>query len=241
MLGTLLESRHAREWHPLGTATSIGVHALVITAAVILTATATHQREAVTVEQVDLARLDQDPPKPKDDVPPPPAPADAVVAPPLAKGFQVLTAPVDVPDVIPEVDLTRPVTDEADFSGRGVEGGVARGVVGGMTTKEAGDQVFFEFQVEKPALALPNNPTPRYPTVLLQAGEEGRVLVQFVVDTTGRADMRTLRVLQSSHELFTVSVRNVLPMMRFLSAEVGGRKVRMLVQAPFEFAIQRQH
>jgi protein TonB len=33
-------------------------------------------------------------------------------------------------------------------------------------------------------------------------------------------------------------VRRALPQMRFLAAEVGGRKVKQLVQQPFMFAIK---
>jgi protein TonB len=68
---------------------------------------------------------------------------------------------------------------------------------------------------------------------------EGEVLAQFVVDTTGRADMSTFKVLKSSHELFTQSVRNVLPNMRFYPAEIGGRKVKQMVQQPFTFALTK--
>jgi TonB family protein len=49
--------------------------------------------------------------------------------------------------------------------------------------------------------------------------------------------MRTLKVLKSSDELFTTSVRNAIPTMRFSPAEVGGRKVRQLVQMPFQFSL----
>src|SRR3546814_20030125 len=54
-----------------------------------------------------------------------------VFAPPPPQGFQVLTAPVKIPDMIPEIDLTKKLTNEADFSGKGVAGGIAAGVVGG--------------------------------------------------------------------------------------------------------------
>jgi protein TonB len=75
--------------------------------------------------------------------------------------------------------------------------------------------------------------------MLKAGGIEGEVLAQFVVDTTGRAEAGTFKVLKSSHELFTVAVRNALPSMRFLTAEVGGRKVKQLVQQPFTFAIAK--
>jgi protein TonB len=60
------------------------------------------------------------------------------VAPPPPKGFQVLTAPVEIPDVIHEVDLSKKVTDEADFSGKGVVGGTSKGVAGGTGVRGIG-------------------------------------------------------------------------------------------------------
>jgi protein TonB len=101
------------------------------------------------------------------------------------------------------------------------------------------DQPFFDFQVEKPALAREGNPSPRYPSMLQSSGVEGEVLVQFVIDTTGRADMKSFKVLKSSNDLFTQSVRSVLPEYRFYPAETGGRKVKMYVQMPFTFKINR--
>ena len=65
------------------------------------------------------------------------------------------------------------------------------------------------------------------------------MLAQFVVDTTGRAQPGSFKVLKSTHELFTLAVKNALPQMRFLPAEIGGRKVKQLVQQPFAFAIAK--
>ena len=81
---------------------------------------------------------------------------------------------------------------------------------------------------------------PRYPESLRAAGLGGRVLVQFTVDTTGRVDPQAVRVLESTHELFARAVLEVLPRYRFVPAEAGGRRVRMLAQMPFEFAITKQ-
>ena len=68
---------------------------------------------------------------------------------------------------------------------------------------------------------------------------EGTVLAQFVVDTTGRADVSTFTALRSDNALFTSAVRAALGRMRFLPAEVGGRKVPQLVQQPFQFTVTR--
>ena len=51
--------------------------------------------------------------------------------------------------------------------------------------------------------------------------------------------MGSFKVLKSDHDLFTNAVRSVLPQYRFLPAETGGRKVKMYVQMPFKFNIQK--
>lgn len=99
---------------------------------------------------------------------------------------------------------------------------------------------FFEFQVEQPVLAGENNPAPEYPKALEEAKVEGEVLVQFVVNPDGRADMETFKVLKSSNDLFTQAVKKVLPSMRFVPAKVGGKAVRQLVQMPFGFKVPRK-
>jgi TonB family protein len=102
-----------------------------------------------------------------------------------------------------------------------------------------GEKPFFEFQVEKPVVPAPASSTPRYPDALRLEGVEGDVLAQFVVDTAGRAEVSSFKVLKSSNDQFTEAVKNALPLMRFVPAEVGARKVRQLVQQPFTFSITR--
>jgi protein TonB len=94
---------------------------------------------------------------------------------------------------------------------------------------------YFEFQVEKQAYLMPGH-APKYPDSLRTARVEGQVLAQFVVDTTGRVELGTFKVLKSSHSLFTQAVRDALTTMQFTPAEVGGAKVRQLVQRPFVFS-----
>ena len=63
--------------------------------------------------------------------------------------------------------------------------------------------------------------------------------MQFVVDTTGRPEMNTFKVLKTDNKLFTDAVRLALVDWRFSPAEVGNRKVRQLVQMPFVFGLSR--
>jgi hypothetical protein len=73
------------------------------------------------------------------------------------------------------------------------------------------DAVYFKFQVEQQAKALPDNPPPRFPEELRAQHIEGQVLAQFVVDTKGIPDTLTFKVLKTPHPLFTSAVRTALP------------------------------
>jgi protein TonB len=240
MFNNLIESKPRKQRTVGGTIFSVVFHTAVIGAAVYGTLEAKEQLEKPKAEKVEFVKMEKknDPPPPKEEPKQPPPPKDIVAAPPPPKGFQVLTAPVKIPDVLPEIDLSKKVTNEEDFTGKGVAGGIAKGVVGGTAPVQT-DQPYFEFQVEKQVAPHANNPTPRYPDMLRSANVEGEVLAQFVVDTTGRADMSTFKVLKSSHDLFTNAVRAALPNMRFYAAEIGGRKVKQLVQMPFQFALTK--
>lgn len=238
MFNTLLESQAKKEVDAGGKVMSVILHTVLISLAILATANAGQQVIEQRQEQVDFIEVKQDEPPPPEPEPEKAPPPDVVAAPPPPKGFQVLTAPVDIPDVIPEIDLTREITREEDFSGRGVQGGVASGVVGGTGPVQT-DQPYFDFQVEKQAMLAPGNRPPPYPSVLTSANVEGQVLATFVVDTTGRVDMSTFRILESDHDLFSNAVRNHIPNMRYYPAETGGRKVKMWVQQPFTFNIGR--
>src|SRR6476469_7798861 len=236
MFNNLIESKPKKQRTTGGLIFSAVMHAILGTAAVYGTLQAKEQLEKPKQEKVEFVEIKkkEEPPPPKE-VPPPPK--DVVMAPPPPKGFQVLAAPVKVPDVLPDIDLNKKVTDGADFSGKGVAGGTSKGVVGGTAPVNA-DQPYFEFQVEKQVSQVPGV-TPRYPEMLKSANVEGEVLAQFVVDTTGRAEMGTFKVLKSSHELFTQAVKNALVNMRFYPAEIGGRKVKQMVQQPFTFSLTK--
>ena len=141
---------------------------------------------------------------------------------------------------VPVVDVGTATVDigtepPREAFGGGTVGDVLRG--GGMGSG-GGEALSFD-QVEKPVLPLPGSPAPAYPAMLRAAAVEGRVVARFVVDTMGRVEPGSFRVLESTHELFVGSVRAALPAMRYLPAEAGGRRVRQLVQQTFEFTLER--
>lgn len=236
MFNQLIESKRRKSKSMGGTVFSFVFHSALIGAAVVATAKAGIADDKTKQEKIQFVEMKKEPPKPKE-APPPPPPKEVMKAPP-PKGFQVLRAPVEIPIKLPEIDLNKAVTNEADFSGKGVKGGIAKGVEGG-TPQRLSDQPYFEFQVEKPVQQIPGTGTPRYPDALRSSGVEGEVQAQFVVNEDGRADMSTFKVLKATNDLFGSAVRSALPQMRFYAAEVGGHKVKQLVQQSFQFKLDR--
>jgi len=233
MFNQLIESKAAKQKMAGGTVFSIVLHTVLIGGAVYATARAGNKDEKSKAEKIQFVEMKKEPPKVPDK---PPPPKEVVVKPPPPKGFQVLRAPVKIDIKIPEIDLSKAITNESDFSGKGVKGGTGSGVVGGVANT---NQTYFEFQVEKPAEMLAESPKPKYPSVLESSGIAGEVQAQFVVSSAGKADMESFKVLKSTNELFTQAVKNVLPRMKFSPAMIGGKPVNQLVQQSFQFAVPR--
>lgn len=233
MFNQLIESKAKRQKMAGGTVFSLVLHTVLITGAVYATAKAGSKDEKAKAEKIQFVEMKKEPPKVPDK---PPPPKEVVVKPPPPKGFQVLRAPLKIDIKIPEIDLSKAITNENDFSGKGVKGGTGNGVVGGIANT---NQTYFEFQVEKPAEMLAESPKPKYPSVLESSGIAGEVQAQFVVSSAGKADMDSFKVLKSTNDLFTQAVKNVLPRMKFSPAMIGGKPVNQLVQQSFQFAVPR--
>jgi protein TonB len=235
MFDNLLESKRKKEQRAGGAVFSFLFHGAFIAVAVTMTAGGVKGAiDDIREEKVNMVEVKEKPPEPEKKPPPP----DVVVAPPPPKGFQILSAPVEIPDVLPDIDLSKKMTDEADFTGKGAVGGTSKGVAGGVPQSINTEATYYDFQVEKQAAAIAGTGVPQYPDMLRNASIEGQVQVSFVIDTTGRADISTFKVLKSSHAQFTEAVRVALGKMRFFPAEVGGKKVKQLVQLPFVFSIK---
>ena len=74
-----------------------------------------------------------------------------------------------------------------------------------------------------------------YPPELIAEGMAGVVVVEAIIDTTGRLEPATFGVLSSPHPLFTVAVQEALERATFSPAERAGRPVRQLIQLRFMF------
>jgi protein TonB len=226
--------------------TAMVTHALSLALVVAVTRSALENVQPFTAEPAMLLFVPKPPP------PPPPAPEPVrpepvrsvtVVTAPPAKGFQAVIAPRDIPDAIPPVDLTQRPLDPRDFTGRGVEGGVADGVVGGALVTPgapgAGDlnavweATTRDERFEQAVVVSP--PVPRYPTVLAAVGIEGKVSLEFVIDTLGRVEPASIRILGSTHEAFERSARDAVAAAVFHPARLSSRPVRQLTRQSIRF------
>ena len=163
MFDNLIESKrkkNSRRVFGVG-AVSLVIHTVVIAGAVYATLSA---GEADNSVKVDTAMVFVD--QPKQEKPPEQQPVQLDV--PL-KGFQTVVAPDVIPTNIPPVNLQEHF-DPKDYSGTGVEGGLATGMV------PTGNEVFMEAIVEEKPAVL-SGPTLQFPELLRQAQIQGRVLV----------------------------------------------------------------
>ena len=233
MFGELLESRAKRVRNRAGAVVSVVGHALFLTFAVIATRSslvATSPTERV----YPLPILETSVPvAPRPEVRPERSLGPSTPSIPAPLPF---VPPVIVLPGIPSVDLTAPPATGLTWAS---DGPVVNGGIGSHGNAEGETGIPFAADVEKPAIALSGNPSPHYPEVLRRTGVRGEVVIQVVIDTTGRADVSTVRVMSSDHALLTEAVLAVLPRARFLPAETGGRKVRMWATQAFVFEVRQ--
>lgn len=210
---------------------SIVFHAALIWVGIIVTAGVTGQIIEAAPETT-MVYLEE--PKDQPEEEPPPPVVTSLNPPP--KGFQVLDAPIDIPTEIPPINLEQRF-DPRDYSGVGVEGGVFTGKVGGTGPVDL-TQVFAEAVVDETPERI-SCPPVEYPRMLQQANIEGGVLLQFVVDTRGRVERGSLKVMRSDHKAFEGPAKDMINNCLFRPGRVRGQAVRVLVQMPINFALAR--
>ena len=150
-----------------------------------------------------------------------------------------LVAVPNAPGVIADVDLAAlaaGLTSASDFGDADTGFLIASSRVFAQPGR---DGAYSENDVERTAWPKRGNPHPSYPASLLREGVEGSFPVQFVVDSTGRVDAKTMAFPQSAHPMFVRAVKQALLRSRFLPAELAGSRVRQLVQQQFTFVIGR--
>jgi protein TonB len=236
MLRTLLESNAPRQRRRGGTAASVAIHTAAVVAAIVATASAKPEGRPAVI-QVDEGPFFV---WPRDWSPTETSPTRRATgasrdhAPmPRLKRFIWTDAPDPGSARLNEIDPAALLRIDSVAP----PGGVVRvaGASGGPGNENA---PLTSATVDRIA-ALLSPPRPRYPQQLRVAGVTGRVVVRLIVDTLGRVEEGSVAVRESSHDLFTQTVLAALPMLRFAPAEANGRRVRMLVDLPFEFRLDR--
>lgn len=240
MLNTLLESSAVAPRRRVSSLVSLALHIGAAAALVVASGRANELPSPVPVEAiVYMAPPPERAPTPVAALPRTSASPTAEVAAPVP-ALPLLVAPDLVPLTIPEIKLSRAVTEAGDFTARrapALVGGSGEGRSPGSLG--SGEGVFTAVQVEKAVAVRPGSPTPIYPEMLRSNAVAGSVRMRFVVDSAGRVDFARLTVLHSDHLLFTRAVEAALRRMRYLPAEVGGRPVAQLVEQTFAFELHR--
>jgi TonB family protein len=130
-------------------------------------------------------------------------------------------------------------------NGKGLVGSVAHsGAVFAPDPSQAdklepgvGDDAYSTVEVDSLAFIDPTSVAPEYPEALSERHVEGGARFRFVIDSTGLIDMSTVRVMTSTHKLFTKAVLDAMPRMKYRPARIGSSPVRLLVEQAFSFKI----
>jgi len=154
---------------------------------------------------------------------------EAAIVPGPGQTFALPTP--DVPAGIPPVSLG-PALDLSALrrftAGIGAPGGGDPGT---------GAEVLLAAEVDEPAAAI-RQPSPRYPPVLQQAGIEGKVLLEFIIDSTGHVEPASVRAIDRSGPGFDATAREVIQKSLFRPARVRGRPVRQRTLQSIVFRIR---
>jgi len=161
-----------------------------------------------------------------------PAPADRRVQPPAPPHILIDGAGLTIPPiVVPHVPES--VLQPVPLGGAGPSGATPN------TASSVSGNDPSPIAVLEDSPELLSAQTPRYPDLLRRAGVEGRVIVGLVVDTLGRAEPGSLRIVRSDNAGFDRSALAALRDARFRPARVYGRAVRVVVEVPVMFRLDR--
>jgi len=226
VLDNLMESSPKR--HGLGgrlssNAVSVGVHAVFVSFAVFAT---------MKPKTADLFPVAIDPipfvvPPAKAESPPP-LPLDV----PRRTVFKTILAPVHVPIGIPPID-SGVIFDASGFEGLAPEG-VFEGLHESGSSHVSG--IFIGAAVDEAPIRI-SSPPLEYPLAMRRAGIEGVAVLQAIVDTAGKVELGSVRVVQSDNVAFEGAAKRLVQRSIFRPGRVGGKPVRVLIQLPVEFRL----
>lgn len=97
------------------------------------------------------------------------------------------------------------------------------------------NEVYTAASVDKAAEYTRGTAVPVYPDSLYRARVPGRVVARFVVDTAGSVEFRTIHIVSATEPPFGAAVVQALRSASFSPARLEGRRVRQIVEMPFDF------
>ena len=197
------------------TAVSLTAHVVLVVAALGATA-GLHPRVAPPVSVIDLGVFSN----PPIDAPAPPLPG----APLIEEG---VTLPPITPPIIDGIGVVGPVAPAPSVSGPNL----APAMPG------SGDPMDVSLVDQLPAILA--GPIPSYPDLLRQAGIQGRVVLEAVVDTVGHVEPGSIVVVSAAHPGLVAAARQAVAATLFRPARVRGHAVRVRVRIPMEFTLRR--
>jgi len=233
MLGVLLESKAVHQRRDGGAAMSVATHLAIVGLVAAVTAKTPVHKDKEPAIPVTFTRIVQH------ELPPRP------VEPPIKRMGGLSSAPTlpvinRLPTALPPIEFGAP----PDPSPTEIKFGDGQSRLGRLGVIDWGDGDRGaggspDWTGSETMMRLLVSAKPRYPERLRVAGVNGRVRIRFVVDTTGRVDPTSMQLLESTHDLFTTAVREILPVLRFKPSEANGQRVKSLAEMAFEFQITR--
>jgi len=144
------------------------------------------------------------------------------------------------PDLQLEIRPSAPSPQLIRFNARGLERHMAQldaACPPGGPGDAALSHVYAEDSVDEPPTIV-SAPPLEYPPLLRQGGVQGRVMIQAIVDTLGRPEPMSLKILARPSTGFEQSARDHVLHTVFRPGRVKGRAVRVRVRVPIDYKIQ---
>jgi TonB family protein len=135
---------------------------------------------------------------------------------------------------------TSPVPDRRVLASPGAaQDSTVAAVVGRAARPVVSNQPYMEAAVdERPVVISGTCVQPPYPEQLRRAGISGRVTMEFIIDTLGRAERNSLMVVSNGGQaLFEEPARETALSCRFRPGRIQGRAVRVLKQQDIAFQL----
>jgi len=112
---------------------------------------------------------------------------------------------------------------------------LAKGVAAAKTLTD--EELKREGPVVQKPIALSKSVNYVYPRTAKLANQSGSALVQFIVDTTGRAKPESIVCVDATYKDFADAAMSAVRLMEFTPAELEGHKIEQLVQYPIDFKL----